>query len=84
MSWLDFAYERTKLLTMTLESPFPAAGPLGTVLLFDGFAPRVFFFTPPTGTAAVVAFVLAGFGARRARPTRRVDDRRVLRMSSRD
>ena len=72
----------TKLLTMILESPLPAAGPLGTAPFAATLAPFVPFWIPPDGAAAVV---LVPFGARRPRPPRRPAVlRRVLRISSKD
>lgn len=71
----------TKLLTIILESPFPAAGPLGTAARTPPRADLVFFFTPPTGAATVG---LAELEARRP-PRPRLDVwRRELRISSRD
>lgn len=61
----------TKLLTMILESPFPAAGPLGTTALTFPLAVLVLFLTPPTGAVAVA---LAGLVVRRPpRPPRRAE-----------
>ena len=57
----------TKLLTMILESPLPAAGPLGAVALVACLAPFVFFAIPPAGAACVT---LVAFGTRRPRPRR--------------
>lgn len=67
---------------MILESPFPAAGPLGTTALTFPLAVLVLFLIPPTGAAAAA---LAELVARRPpRPPRRAVWRRVLRISSRD
>lgn len=71
----------TKLLTIILESPLPAEGPLGTPVLTVPRAALVFFLIPPTGAAGT----LAGWDVRRPpRPGRRAVFRRVLRISSRD
>ena len=72
----------TKLPTMILDSPLPAAGPLGTAPFAGAvLAPLVFLWMPPAGVA-VAAFV--PFPTRRpARPRRPAVLRRVLRISSR-
>lgn len=57
----------TKLLTMILESPLPAAGPLGAVALVACLVPFAVFEIPPAGAALVT---LVAFGTRRPRPRR--------------
>lgn len=54
----------TKLLTMILLSPFPVAGPVGTVALAFILVGLVVFLTPPTGAAVVKPVGLPVAGAR--------------------
>lgn len=52
------------MLTMILLSPFPVAGPVGTVALAFILVGLVVFLTPPTGAAVVKPVGLPVAGAR--------------------
>ena len=49
---------------MILLSPFPLAGPVGTVAFAFVLVGLVVFLTPPTGAAEVTPLFLPVFGAR--------------------
>ena len=78
--WLWITLDLTSVLTMILDSPFPATGPLGIAVFTVDLAVLVGFCTPPTGAAVVLARV----PPRRPPRPRREFPRRSVRISSRD